>query len=76
MRRTLLPLVTVVALVGCAGDQPDGPTLEGTAPPVDGTLAPEADVQPGSVLAPEETLEPEVTLQPDTTSGLDTDAPR
>ena len=76
MRRTLLPLVVVLALVGCGGDNPPGPTLEGTSPPVDGDLAPEAGLQPEGTLAPEATMEPEITLEPDSTVQPDTDTPQ
>ncbi|MEM1117376.1 MAG: hypothetical protein AAF845_04790 [Bacteroidota bacterium] len=76
--RMLLFALAASGLVAC-GDASEGPTLEGTAPEVDGDLAPEATLQPSDGLAPEAgtapaaTLEPEATLQPD---SAETDAPR
>lgn len=76
MRRTLLPFVAALALAGCGGDNPPGPTLEGVSPPVDGDLAPEAGLQPEGALAPEATVEPETTLEPDSTIQPDANAPQ
>lgn len=69
--RRLLFVLAGAALLGACNDGPPGPTLEGTSPPIDGELAPDATLQPEGELAPEvetepaPTLEPETTLQPD-----------
>lgn len=65
----------LAALAGCGNQGPDGPTLDGTAPELNGTLQPDdgstppADLSPETTLDPNATLEPDATLQPDTTAA-------
>ena len=72
-RDVALALALVAA--GCTQEGPDGPTLDGTSPDLNGTLqpdrttAPAADVAPETQMDPDATREPDATLEPDTTAA-------
>ena len=70
-----LALALTLVAAGCTQEGPDGPTLDGTSPDLNGTLqpdrttAPAADGAPETQMDPDATLEPDAPLEPDTTAA-------